>query len=111
MPRQVRNTMPESIAYPRSSLQALLAYAHARLPDELRTVLEVVPLYRSLTAVWARQPAAPLSLPASGVGWAYRLHLYNFRLWHMEDGVRRPGASDRFIAQSKRTIDALNQQR
>jgi hypothetical protein len=29
----------------------------------------------------------------------------------MEDGVRRPGALDSFIAQSKRAIDTLNQQR
>jgi hypothetical protein len=103
--------MPESINDPRSSLQVLLARAHALLPMELRTVLDVVPLYMSLTAVWAQQPAAPLSLPAHGLVWAHRLHLDNFRLWHVEDGVRRPGATESFIAQSKRAIDAFNQQR
>jgi hypothetical protein len=35
----------------------------------------------------------------------------NFRLWHAEDSVRRPGATDHDIAQSKRTIDTFNQQR
>lgn len=103
--------MPENANNPRYSLQELLARAHGLLPVELRTVVDVVPLYRSLTAVWAPQPAAPLSLPAQGLIWAHRLHLYNFRLWHMEDGVRRPGASESFIAQSKRAIDILNQQR
>jgi hypothetical protein len=103
--------MPESAHDPRNSLQELLAHAHALLPMELRMVVDVVPLYRSLTAVWAPQPAAPLSLPAQGLIWAHRLHLYNFRLWHMEDGIRRPGASESFIAQSKRAIDTFNQQR
>ena len=103
--------MPESANDPGHSLQELLARVHALLPMELRTVVDVVPLYRSLTAVWAPQPAAPLSLPAQGLIWAHRLHLYNFRLWHMEDGVRRPGVSESFIVQSKRAIDTFNQQR
>jgi hypothetical protein len=103
--------MSESANGPRGSLQELLARAHALLPLELRTVIDLVPLYKSLTAVWAQQPAAPLSLPAQGLIWAYRLHFYNFRLWHAEDGVRRPGASECFIAQSKRAIDTFNQQR
>ena len=103
--------MTESTHDPRSRLQELLVRAHTLLPMELRTVVDVVPLYRSLTAVWAQWPTAPLSLPAQGLVWAYRLHLYNFRLWHIEDGVRRPGASESFIAQSKRAIDTFNQQR
>jgi hypothetical protein len=103
--------MLESANGARNSLQALLTRAQALLPIELRTVIEMVPLYRPLIAVWAQQPAAPFSLPAQGLIWAHRLHLYNFRLWHVEDGVRRPGASESFIAQSKRAIDTFNQQR
>jgi len=103
--------MTESINNTRSSLQELLAQAHALLPMELQTVVDVVPLYRSLATVWAQQPAALLSVPAHGLLQASRLHLYNFRLWHVEDGVRRPGASESFIARSKRAIDAFNQQR
>jgi hypothetical protein len=103
--------MIESANAPRSSLQELLVRAHTPLPMELRMVMDMVPLYRSLTAVWAQQPPAPLSVPAQGLIWAHRLHLYNFRLWHVEDGVRRPGASESFIAQSKRAIDSFNQQR
>ena len=103
--------MSESANGSRSSLQELLARAHALLPMELRTVVDVVPLYGALTAVWAPEPTAPLSVPAHGLVWAHRLHLYNFHLWHVEDGVRRPGASESFIAQSKRAIDTFNQQR
>src|SRR6476661_6304102 len=36
---------------------------------------------------------------------------YNFRLWHEEDKARSPMASDTEIAQVKRAIDKLNQQR
>ena len=36
---------------------------------------------------------------------------YNFRLWHEEDKARSPSASDAEIAQVKRAIDKLNQQR
>ena len=35
----------------------------------------------------------------------------NYRLWHQEDIARSPQASDAEIAQVKRTIDELNQQR
>src|SRR3954466_15062602 len=36
---------------------------------------------------------------------------YNYRLWHEEDKARSPTASDTEIAQVKRAIDKLNQQR
>ena len=38
-------------------------------------------------------------------------HLVNIRLWHAEDEARRPDATDRVIAQTKRRIDWLNQRR
>lgn len=38
-------------------------------------------------------------------------HSYNFKLWHQEDVARSPDLSDSHIAQVKRTIDVLNQQR
>lgn len=38
-------------------------------------------------------------------------HELNFRLWHEEDRARDPSASDSIIAQVKRQIDRLNQQR
>ncbi len=38
-------------------------------------------------------------------------HMYNFLLWHQEDIARSPTASDSEIAEVKRAIDRLNQQR
>jgi hypothetical protein len=38
-------------------------------------------------------------------------HRANFDLWHEEDDARSPDASDARIAQVKRAIDSLNQQR
>jgi len=38
-------------------------------------------------------------------------HIFNFRLWHEEDIARSPDVSDAQIAQVKRNIDKLNQQR
>lgn len=81
------------------------------LPEPLRCLVEAVPLYAQLTPVWAQDPEAPSPLPSHALPWRVQLHLCNFRLWHTENGVRRPEASAQFIAQSKRTIDALNQQR
>ena len=38
-------------------------------------------------------------------------HSYNYRLWHEEDIARSPDVDDARIAQVKRSIDKLNQQR
>jgi hypothetical protein len=40
-----------------------------------------------------------------------RQHQQNFKLWHQEDIARSPDVSDGDLAQVKRTIDKLNQQR
>ncbi len=42
---------------------------------------------------------------------AFANHEINFRLWHEEDQARDPSATDIIIAQVKRRIDRLNQQR
>ena len=39
------------------------------------------------------------------------LHRANFDLWHLEDAARDPRASDSVLADRKRRIDAVNQQR
>lgn len=44
-------------------------------------------------------------------GIACAQHGYNFRLWHQEDIARNPTATDQEIANVKRSIDKLNQQR
>jgi len=107
--------MIERFASPAHRLQELLGQAHTSLPEALCAVLDVIPWYRRLTEDWAQQPGAPLlpmpGLSVQGLAWAHRLHMYNFRLWHVEDSVRRPGAADHVIAQSKRAIDTFNQQR
>ncbi len=38
-------------------------------------------------------------------------HSFNFRLWHQEDIARSPNVDDSKIAEVKRNIDKLNQQR
>jgi hypothetical protein len=40
-----------------------------------------------------------------------RQHRANFELWHIEDEARRPNAAEAEIAQVKRRVDAINQQR
>jgi hypothetical protein len=42
---------------------------------------------------------------------ACQQHRYNYELWHQEDQARSPDADDSTIAQVKRAIDRLNQQR
>ncbi len=44
-------------------------------------------------------------------GIACEQHSYNFQLWHQEDIARNPDATDQEIANVKRSIDRLNQQR
>ncbi|OFZ81346.1 MAG: hypothetical protein A2583_14460 [Bdellovibrionales bacterium RIFOXYD1_FULL_53_11] len=43
--------------------------------------------------------------------YALLLHSFNYRLWHLEDRARDPGASDHEIALVKRAIDKNNQSR
>ncbi|GIX46478.1 MAG: hypothetical protein KatS3mg131_0689 [Candidatus Tectimicrobiota bacterium] len=89
----------------------LLARLRSRLPAELCELLASVPRLRRLTAAWhVRLPNAPRA-PTPVRTLVVRLHLANFRLWHAEDRARRPGAPDRLIAETKRCIDTLNQQR
>src|SRR5262252_8657459 len=107
--------MGEHVDSPAHRLQEVLVQAQTSLPDTLQAVLDVVPWYRRLTEDWAQQPDAPLlpmpEFPMPGLACAHRLHMFNFRLWHIEDSVRRPGAADHVIALSKRAIDTFNQQR
>ncbi|MFI5400808.1 MAG: DUF4254 domain-containing protein, partial [SAR324 cluster bacterium] len=60
-----------------------------------------------------RWHAAPVQNPETEAPWRDVLdnHGRNFELWHEEDRARDPHADDRVIAQVKRSIDRLNQQR
>ena len=85
------------------------------------TALEITRLHDQATLRWHQDPAAPVPLaPAASatptasaelVDLALAHHRANFDLWHEEDKVREPGASDAAIARLKRSIDALNQTR
>ena len=69
----------------------------------------VTQLHRDCIAQWHEQP---IGSTHEGFLWIVREQLsYNFRLWHEEDKARSPTASDAEIAQVKRAIDKLNQQR
>lgn len=53
----------------------------------------------------------PEVIPDGFLGLVENQHLQNFRLWHKEDLARIPDAEDKIIADVKRDIDRLNQQR
>lgn len=70
----------------------------------------------ALTAAW--HETEPERLPDPGPYSLERLcdfvlveHLYNFKLWHVEDIARRRDVPDSVIADCKRRVDALNQLR
>jgi uncharacterized protein DUF4254 len=66
-------------------------------------------LHRDCIARWHQEP---IDNPNDGVMKIICEQLsYNYRLWHEEDKARSPTASDAEIAQVKRAIDKLNQQR
>jgi len=85
--------------------------------------LEITRLHDEATLRWHREPPAPAQ-PASApsalnpsvpeadlLNLALAHHRANFDLWHQEDKVREPDASDAAIARLKHSIDALNQKR
>lgn len=70
---------------------------------------QVVDLHTSTVTLWHQQPiTSPWPMPMKLVN---DQHAFNFQLWHEEDIARAPHASDKQIAQVKRNIDRLNQQR
>ena len=90
-------------------------------PPSMLTALEITRLHDQATLRWHQDPAAPVPLaspateaPAASadlIELVLAHHRANFDLWHEEDKVREPGASDAAIARLKRSIDALNQTR
>jgi Protein of unknown function (DUF4254) len=70
---------------------------------------DITRLHRDCIARWHEQA---IDNPYSGfLAIACEQLSYNFRLWHEEDKARSPTATDTEIAQVKRAIDKLNQQR
>lgn len=69
----------------------------------------IVNLQQELVARWHEQD---IENPYTGfLGLVCQQHEFNYRLWHEEDVARSPSVSDTEIAQVKRAIDKLNQQR
>jgi hypothetical protein len=69
----------------------------------------ITDLHREMVIRWHRQE---IDNPYDGFfHLVCRQHQQNFRLWHQEDIARSPDVSDADLAQVKRTIDKLNQQR
>ena len=85
------------------------------IKDALERALE---LHLMTTAVWhmpgADHDADPLVRNAESEGLAGCIvgqHVCNFKLWHIEDMARRQDVDATVIADCKRRIDTLNQQR
>lgn len=69
----------------------------------------VISLHRDTVARWHHEP---VDNPYDGfLAYVCSQHGFNYRLWHEEDIARSPDADDQRIAQVKRNIDRLNQQR
>lgn len=79
--------------------------AATRLPS----VSEITQLQIDTVAAWHQ---GPIENPYDGFKQLVcTQHEYNYRLWHQEDIARSPTADDVKIAEVKRAIDKLNQQR
>lgn len=84
-------------------------------PEDLKDLLhQCWTMQIELVQVWHDQKP-PHDLPASLdnglIALVCQQHLKNFKLWHVEDRARRKDVDDRIIAQCKREIDQLNQER
>ncbi len=75
----------------------------------LFNVSEITDLQYATVLYWHQQPIENLKQGFLGIVCAQ--HIFNYRLWHEEDIARSPNASDSRIAEVKRNIDKLNQQR
>lgn len=70
---------------------------------------EITRLQRDCVVRWHEEP---VDNPHDGLlGLVCRQHGFNYLLWHEEDKARSREATDAEIAQVKRAIDKLNQQR
>jgi len=74
------------------------------------SVADLVRLHAEAVARWHEAPVDPAHPEPFGA-LVMANHAFNFRLWHEEDQARDPAADDAVIAQVKRNIDRLNQQR
>jgi hypothetical protein len=73
-------------------------------------IAQFTALHRDLVAHWHQTSAGDNPHDAL-LGLVCQQFRYNFLLWHEEDVARSPDVPDSRIAQVKRAIDVLNQQR
>jgi hypothetical protein len=75
-------------------------------------MIDVAQLNAMHSETVARWHAQPIDNPyEDALRLACEQHAFNYRLWHEEDIARSPSVGDVRIAQVKRNIDRLNQQR
>lgn len=78
------------------------------------SAVEIARLQERATELWHREPDADVEgVHADGEFDATVLmqHRANYKLWHVEDRARVPGATDAEIVSVKRAIDEINQRR
>ena len=73
------------------------------------TVSTITELHRSTVDRWHRQESDETA--SDFLTLVREQHRLNYNLWHQEDIARSPDVSDAEIAQVKRNIDRLNQER
>jgi hypothetical protein len=79
------------------------------LPPPTELVQQITELHRDSVVRWHAQE---VDNPYHGLlATVCRQHQFNFLLWHEEDIARSPDVGDSRIAEVKRAIDRLNQQR
>jgi cell division protein FtsB len=69
----------------------------------------ILELHTSTVARWHREPVGNEFTGVLKI--VCQQHLFNFELWHQEDIARSKEVTDQKIAEVKRAIDRLNQQR
>ncbi len=83
--------------------------------ETVYAAMEAIPaLHDQWTAQWHRQDAGADQQAASAVTTTQVIvaqHRANYALWHIEDRARSPHATDAELAEVKRSIDRINQQR
>lgn len=68
-------------------------------------------LHDAATRLWHRDASAALKTDDSLAQLILAQHHANFELWHIEDAARTPGIGDAALAETKRSIDSVNQRR
>lgn len=92
-----------------------LGPVHAAFPNgwnrHMIDVQAITDLHRNLVERWHTQEVDNPFAENDFLSLVCQQHQKNFLLWHREDIARSPSAGDAVIAEVKRTIDRLNQER